>query len=304
LSDVFISYARENVLEARSIADALHDRGLSVFWDRTIPAGRTFEHVIEEAIGDAKAVVVLWSQHSIRSDWVRAEAAEGANRGILVPATLDGASPPLRYRVAQTANLADWTPGRTAESLVAFLNDVAQTVRTSQPALDSQGGDIADRQGQTRVSSDALARAGEERIRQYLKVSIASAWLGSLALAVTLAYDYAVVAHVGSVYLVANVLTIAAMVLGAVASATLGALSLRRQLLVGILQGWVWPVVGAVGQVVILMLAARLIRELPFTLSGPEGLFLFVLCGTIGPGLLTVGAVVTNRALTGISSRG
>jgi hypothetical protein len=66
----------------------------------------------------------------------------------------------------------------------------------------------------------------------------------------------------------------------------------------------VWPVVGAVGQVVILMLAARLIRELPFTLSGPEGLFLFVLCGTIGPGLLTVGAVVTNRALTGISSRG
>jgi hypothetical protein len=297
LSDVFISYARENLLEARSIAEALHDRGLSVFWDRTIPAGRTFEHVIEEAIGDAKAVVVLWSRHSIRSDWVRAEASEGANRGILVPATLDGASPPLRYRVAQTANLTDWTPGRPVESFAAFLNDVADTVRTSQPTQGSQGSDIADRQRQTQIWSGAVGRASDARIRQSLKTSTVCAWLGSLALAVTLAYDFAVATRVGSIYMAAYVLTILALVLGAIASATLGVLSLRRQFLVGILQGWVWPVVGAVGQVVILMLAARLIRELPFPLSEFEGLFVFVLCGTIGPGLLTVGAVVTNRTL-------
>src|SRR5262249_25540311 len=152
LSDVFISYARENLPEARAIAEALQDRGLSVFWDRTIPAGRTFEQVIEEAIGDAKAVVVLWSHHSIRSDWVRAEASEGANRGILVPATLDGARPPLRYRIAQTANLTDWTPGKPIESFATFLNDVADTVRTSQPIPERQGGDVA----RTQMSSDAI----------------------------------------------------------------------------------------------------------------------------------------------------
>ena len=68
MSSVFISYAREDLTEARSVAEALSSRGLSVFWDRTIPIGRTFETVIEEAIGSAEAVVVLWSGHSVRSD--------------------------------------------------------------------------------------------------------------------------------------------------------------------------------------------------------------------------------------------
>jgi len=54
LSSVFISYAREDHAEARSVAEALNACALSVFWDRTIPTGRSFEAVIEEAIGSAQ----------------------------------------------------------------------------------------------------------------------------------------------------------------------------------------------------------------------------------------------------------
>lgn len=134
MTNIFISYAREDLAEARCVADALNSRGFKVFWDRTFPTGRTFEKVIEQAIGSAKAMVVLWSRDSVQSDWVSAEAAEGANRGILVPATLDGEPLPLRYRISQTANLTDWRPDKETDSFARFMADIAETARRNESA--------------------------------------------------------------------------------------------------------------------------------------------------------------------------
>src|SRR6188508_2064980 len=78
LGKVFVSYTHEDRAKAKVLADGLSARGWSVWWDRTIPPGRTFDEVIEEALDDAQCVVVLWSTTSIASNWVRAEAAEGA----------------------------------------------------------------------------------------------------------------------------------------------------------------------------------------------------------------------------------
>lgn len=52
----------------------------------------TFDEVIEEALGAAKCVVVLWSKSSASSDWVKGEAAEGLRRKILVPVRIDSAN--------------------------------------------------------------------------------------------------------------------------------------------------------------------------------------------------------------------
>lgn len=71
MSDIFISYAREDRDTAERFAIALKGQGFSVWWDRVIPAGRVFEEVIEEAIGSSNCVVVLWSNHSIKSNWVK-----------------------------------------------------------------------------------------------------------------------------------------------------------------------------------------------------------------------------------------
>jgi hypothetical protein len=57
-----------------------------------------------------------------------------------------------------------------------------------------------------------------------------------------------------------------------------------------------WPVLAAVGELVILMSASTIVRSLPFA-SEFESLLLFLMFGTIGPALLTVGAVLTKRAL-------
>ena len=89
MTDVFISYAKEDRGRARTLASALQARGWSVWWDRDIKAGQAFDVTIEHEIETAKCVVVLWSKHSIASEWVKNEAASASERGVLVPALIE-----------------------------------------------------------------------------------------------------------------------------------------------------------------------------------------------------------------------
>lgn len=105
MSDVFISYATEDRECARMLAASLEDRGWSVWWDRKIVPGQSFDQVIERELETAKCVVVLWSESSINSEWVKNEAASAAERGALVPALIDNVKIPLEFRRKQTADL-------------------------------------------------------------------------------------------------------------------------------------------------------------------------------------------------------
>jgi len=105
-ADIFLSYAREDREKAAAFARSLATEGLSVWWDRNIPPGKSFDTVIEEALAGARCVVVLWSANSVVSDWVKAEAQEGLRRQILVPALLtEGVRLPLGFRQLQAADL-------------------------------------------------------------------------------------------------------------------------------------------------------------------------------------------------------
>ena len=50
MSDIFISYASEDRDRVQSLARALKRKGWSVWWDRRIPIGRSFDEVIQEAL--------------------------------------------------------------------------------------------------------------------------------------------------------------------------------------------------------------------------------------------------------------
>ena len=108
MADIFISYARVDRERARALATALDLEGWSVWWDRDIPPGRTFDDVIEEALSAAKCVIVLWSRDSVRSEWVKAEASDASRRHLLVPVLADEVTPPLEFRRIQSAALFDW----------------------------------------------------------------------------------------------------------------------------------------------------------------------------------------------------
>jgi formylglycine-generating enzyme required for sulfatase activity len=109
VSDVFLSYSSADRERVRPLVDALRQKGWSVWWDRTIRAGETWDQVIEEALAEAQCVVVLWSAESVKSRWVRTEAHEGMRREILVPALIDKVTIPLAFRIVHSANLVDWS---------------------------------------------------------------------------------------------------------------------------------------------------------------------------------------------------
>ena len=77
MADIFLSYASDDRAVAVRLAQVLEKNGWSVFWDRKIPPGKTFVHVIDEAITAAKCMVVVWTASSVESEWVGLEAAEG-----------------------------------------------------------------------------------------------------------------------------------------------------------------------------------------------------------------------------------
>ena len=60
--------------------------------------GTSFDRVIEAELDAALAVIVVWSESAVESDWVRSEAEEGLQRNVLVPVRIDDVRLPLAFR--------------------------------------------------------------------------------------------------------------------------------------------------------------------------------------------------------------
>jgi len=136
MSDIFLSYAREDEERVRPIIEYLEQHfGWEVFWDRrNIPPGEFFHLHIAEKLDTAKCVLVAWSKHSVASGWVLEEAEEGKSRKVLVPLLLDQIKPPLGFRNIQVANLNGWNNDTSHEQLKACVERIASFVpKRGQP---------------------------------------------------------------------------------------------------------------------------------------------------------------------------
>jgi len=132
MSSIFLSYDREDFTRAKWVAQALEKAGHSVWWDRHIKGGAQYSKEIERALREAEAVVVLWSDHSVESAWVRDEAAAGRDSGRLVPVALDNTEPPLGFRQYQTIGLTRWKGRGRAPGLAALL-DAIENLASASP---------------------------------------------------------------------------------------------------------------------------------------------------------------------------
>lgn len=112
MADIFISYKREDQEQSGRvipIVKALEAEGFDVFYDVEIPPGATWEEVLQSKINAAKVVIVLWSEASIQSDWVKEEAEIAKNANKLIPVFLEQVSPPFGFSRIEGANLTGWT---------------------------------------------------------------------------------------------------------------------------------------------------------------------------------------------------
>ena len=105
MADVFISYAREDGETADRLAAEIEVAGLVCWWDKRLDGGTRFPEKIEAELMAARAVVVIWTRHSIASHWVADEACIARDRGRLVPVSFDNTLPPLGFRQFQVIAL-------------------------------------------------------------------------------------------------------------------------------------------------------------------------------------------------------
>src|SRR5262245_47151435 len=123
MSDIFISYKREDQADARKLADALEREGWTVWWDPKLRAGEHFDDVIEKALKEAKCVVVLWSKLSVNSRYVKDEANYALNRQKLVPIAIEEVEVPFRFEGIHTPRLLNWDGSGNSSNFQQVVED-------------------------------------------------------------------------------------------------------------------------------------------------------------------------------------
>lgn len=128
MAQVFLSYAHEDQDAALMLVRELERAGLSVWWDHTIPPGKSWDEVISAAIEAAAAAVVIWSPNSTASDWVKEEAQIALAGRKYLPVILGETVPPMGFRRIQGCNLGGWTGDSNDPNYQALLRELKARV--------------------------------------------------------------------------------------------------------------------------------------------------------------------------------
>jgi formylglycine-generating enzyme required for sulfatase activity len=128
MSDIFISYKREEQPTARKLADALEREGWTVWWDPKLRAGDDFDEVIEAVLKASRCVIVLWSEMSLKSKYVRAEAVEALEQGKLVPVAIENVNLPFRFKRLHTPKLLNWDGSSETADFRKLIGDISAII--------------------------------------------------------------------------------------------------------------------------------------------------------------------------------
>jgi tetratricopeptide (TPR) repeat protein len=139
VAKIFLSYSRKDCDCAKALAVGLANSGHTVWWDKDISGGAKFATEIEQALGAAEIVIVLWSRDSISSPWVLDEAAEGRDTGRLVPIALDDCKPPLGFRQFQTIT-GEARPGAALKEVLDAIGERLGAGRHNGRPTELSGG--------------------------------------------------------------------------------------------------------------------------------------------------------------------
>lgn len=132
MADIFISYSSEDKTIVKHIASLLEAKGWSVWWDRQIPIGQKYDTVIDTELQKAGCVIVIWTQRSISSEWVKNEALDAAQKNILVPVVLEHVILPLAFRRIESSLLYGWDGHSDHPELPFLYNAISAILHTEE----------------------------------------------------------------------------------------------------------------------------------------------------------------------------
>jgi adenylate cyclase len=157
MADVFVSYARTDKALVAPLVAAIEARGWSVWWDPAIAPGQEFDGRIDAELDAAAAVLVVWTPTSVASRWVRGEAREAAERGVLVPVRFDGARLPIDVRAIHTTDLDGWRQDPESPPCQELLSALGAMI-------ESRRGAGAAKAAHASAPSSPAAHAGPPRV--------------------------------------------------------------------------------------------------------------------------------------------
>jgi peptidoglycan hydrolase-like protein with peptidoglycan-binding domain len=128
MSDVFISYKREEREAVQLIGDKLRALRLDVWFDEKLRAGSSFDEEIAGELTVAKAVLVCWTPAAFGSEWVRGEAVKAHELGKLVACFLERTNLMPPFNVTHTENLIAWGGNDDDPAWLKILEAIAALV--------------------------------------------------------------------------------------------------------------------------------------------------------------------------------
>lgn len=124
MADIFVSYSRQDKARVAPLVAALEAEGWSVWWDPAITPGEEFDSLISLELDQARTLLAVWTPHSVDSRWVRGEARDAADRGVLVPVRFDNARLPIDFRAVHTTDLDGWSENRQSPAFRALCKAI------------------------------------------------------------------------------------------------------------------------------------------------------------------------------------
>lgn len=139
MTQIFLSYKREDGDRAAVIVDALRGAGLTVWWDQDIPAGAQWRQVVVSHLDAAELCLVLWTPLSTAQGgrYVIEEAERAAGRDAYLGVRLDSVIPPFGFTEQQAIDLSAWSGRADDPRLAAFVAQVQARLDGRMPVLPS-----------------------------------------------------------------------------------------------------------------------------------------------------------------------
>ncbi len=92
--------------------------------------------MIRQELGTAKCAIVVWSEQSVESEWVQAEASEAKKQDKYLPIKINESEIPLGFSQRTFQSLVDWDAGVEHAGFVQLLKDIERLVKSPPKRIE------------------------------------------------------------------------------------------------------------------------------------------------------------------------